>query len=352
MRIEKTLTKDYILSKVSEEDIFEKFIGDTVQLGEKYVTGLRTDPNPSAVFYYNQHGKLKLKDFGSNFNGDCFDYVARLHGQDCNNARGFNITLEIVAKSFNIYQSDSVYRIGKPKKYIDKRQRVPDFRYSTCNFTALDLRYWRSLNVSPEILNRNRIKRVSSLYNGDTVLYNFTLANPCYVYLIGIRNGLVVVQFYFPFKDKGSRFLTNISTPRGLDLLEPAPFGIITKSYKDQTSLNSFGIQACSIPSETTYLSKHQFDFIKRLYPVVFTLFDNDLTGKKASIYHRNNFGTIPLLFPADSGIKDWTEFVLKKGVDATHKLIHDNIHMIMDFVYDEQRTINHFLNPYSRYYG
>lgn len=91
---ENTLTKEFILSKISEEAIFEHY-GVPIKKG-LFCSKLRQDHKPTVGFYRNKRGRLIIKDFGSDFSGDCFAYVMALFNVS------YYMSLQIIANDFGI----------------------------------------------------------------------------------------------------------------------------------------------------------------------------------------------------------------------------------------------------------
>lgn len=61
---EVNLSKDFILSKVREEEIWSHY-GVPINKG-LFCSPLRRDKNPTASIYRNKQGRLIMKDFGTN----------------------------------------------------------------------------------------------------------------------------------------------------------------------------------------------------------------------------------------------------------------------------------------------
>lgn len=81
--IRQDLTKEFILSKVSQEMIMAKYMGipisvvnNCVENNELICSPLRVDNHPTFGFAFNNKHKLKARDFNGSFFGDCFDLVA------------------------------------------------------------------------------------------------------------------------------------------------------------------------------------------------------------------------------------------------------------------------------------
>ena len=77
------LTKEYVLSKVSQITIFstylnlsDKIIQYCIDSGELICSPIRDDVHPTCGFRYDKKGKLKFRDFAGYFWGDAFDVVA------------------------------------------------------------------------------------------------------------------------------------------------------------------------------------------------------------------------------------------------------------------------------------
>ncbi len=106
---EQPLTKELILSKVSEETIFEHY-GVPIKKG-LFCSKLRQDHKPTVGLYRNKRGRLIMKDFGSNFSGDCFAYVMALFNVS------YYMALQIIANDFGI--------INRPDLKINKAKINP-----------------------------------------------------------------------------------------------------------------------------------------------------------------------------------------------------------------------------------
>lgn len=107
-----TLSKEFILSKISEENIFEHY-GVPIQKG-LFCSRLRKDNNPTVALYRSRNGRLLMKDFGSDFCGDCFVYVSEL----------FNVSyygaLKIIANDFGLIKAPKLTKNKAKIKYSGK----------------------------------------------------------------------------------------------------------------------------------------------------------------------------------------------------------------------------------------
>lgn len=88
------ISKELILSKISEEEIFE-FYGVKMVKG-LFCSKLRHDARPTVSLYRSNKGRLVYRDFGTAQSLDCFGYVQELFG--CS----FYMALQIIANDFGI----------------------------------------------------------------------------------------------------------------------------------------------------------------------------------------------------------------------------------------------------------
>lgn len=101
------ITKELILSRVSEEQIMEHYLGIPVKRG-LFRSPLRNDRNPTASFYRNGRGRLIMKDFSGAFSGDCFSVV--MEKFQCS----YYMALQIIANDFGIIRRNDLQK-HKPK---------------------------------------------------------------------------------------------------------------------------------------------------------------------------------------------------------------------------------------------
>ena len=91
--------KDTILDKISEIEIFERYLGMNIKLGKAMVSPLRDEKNASFNIYQNETGSVYYKDFGDE-RGDCFKFVMELF--NCS----FPDALKLIASDFGIEKNE------------------------------------------------------------------------------------------------------------------------------------------------------------------------------------------------------------------------------------------------------
>ena len=162
--------------------------------------------------------------------------------------------------------------------------------------------------------------------------------------------------------------MSNCSPLQGLKQLEPDYIGIITKSYKDVISLNSFNIQSVAPSSESVLLSKDDWYKLKYTCSHWFSLMDYDIAEIKMMYKLRKAYNIQPLYFSnanifksndkarsivkkglifkdkSNFGVKDFFEFVEKVGVDKVKEVLIQTKEMYIEQLEEIDNDINNNL--------
>lgn len=300
IRFTPELTKEFILLRVSEEEVFERY-------GVKVVEGmfrspLRVDRHPTCRFYRSRSGKLILHDFAGFFHGDCFDLVQKMKG--CNYPQALND----IAKTFKIVE-------GAPRNPVTSSvvigpKSMCQIRIASMPWDQQHLEWWEEYGVDSDLLEQYSVVPVRQVWLNDSLYYNrdFTKQNEV---VFAYRFGGYDYKIYFPQR-KEKRFLHN-----NPDILQgwgqlPArgDFVIITKAMKDVICLRMFDIPAIAPMAETSVVTDSVLDILKENYKQVYALYDRDKVGKIALINLRKR-GVIPMLMPKGT-TKDFADMCKK----------------------------------------
>lgn len=338
MKIIKDLTKDYLFDKIGQENIFKAFLGEEVDLDKKYFSPFRTnDKDPSCSFYY-RNGKLRFKDFGGDFNGDCLDLIAYQLRMNVRHKHDFMFILHTIASYFGLFGYQKTFNIIKTSQNLISTKKEITFVVTTFDF--VDKNYWKDYGIDIKDLNSQYVYRVKLAWIDNTLIYSYNKANPCYLYLFSRQD----FRLYFP--KSINKFITTSNCSQGLNLLEPADFIIITKSMKDALVLRTYlvkgkHIQSFALGSEGSLLSEKGYNWLTEVmgYKYIFTLFDYDRQGLTCTIKHRRKYNTIPLFIKLptwNSGlkydVKDISDYRKHYGKEKTQKLIEDTYERISIF--------------------
>lgn len=370
------LTKEFILSKISQVSIFSAYIGVDAEIiehcidtGEFISSPFRVDEHPSFGFRYDNRGKLKAKDFAGYFHGDCFDAAALVISEiihknvDISNKGWFIFILKHIAYTFRniIYGKDKDENIeGIIAEGVNAaRNRKPIIEFVPRQWNNYDKNYWGKFHVPISYLNTNFVYPVDYFYINRKVnpepkyYYENDRKDVCYAYMLGQdKRGIYNIKLYFPNRKHGTvRFITNSNCLEGLLNLELNEYDsiIITKSTKDRISLRayldaidlsiSYGgtalrtIGLVNIPHESYKLKQNEYDWLRAKCPngLILSLMDNDNTGYREAIWLRNNYDIIPLCIPREYEVKDFAELRSKYSTETIKELINLSYNYIAD---------------------
>lgn len=370
------LTKEFILSKISQVSIFSAYIGVDAEIiehcidtGEFISSPFRVDEHPSFGFRYDNRGKLKAKDFAGYFHGDCFDAAALVISEiihknvDISNKGWFIFILKHIAYTFRniIYGKDKDENIeGIIAEGVNAaRNRKPIIEFVPRQWNNYDKNYWGKFHIPISYLNTNFVYPVDYFYINRKVnpepkyYYENDRKDVCYAYMLGQdKRGVYNIKLYFPNRKHGTvRFITNSNCLEGLLNLELSEYDsiIITKSTKDRISLRayldaidlsiSYGgtalrtIGLVNIPHESYKLKQNEYDWLRAKCPngLILSLMDNDNTGYREAIWLRNNYNIIPLCIPREYEVKDFAELRSKYSIETIKELINLSYNYIAD---------------------
>lgn len=304
------VTKDEILTKIPQENIFEYYLKISVQLASPFKNPLRKDKHADCRFYIDSRNMLKFHDIPKGWNWDCFNLVCIIH--KCN----FYESLDIIAQDFNLRELTPDIELIRKRRISNlnlpiKKKKI---KIVVREWHTKDLKYWNQLDITKSILNFFKVFPFEKAYLDDILIYNYYNSKDLgYCYYLEHED----MKLYFPFRRKGEsqypKFYHNCPTSvQGYYQLPPTgEFLIITKSMKDVMALFTYKIDAIANISETIIIREKVMENLKKRFKVIYTLFDRDKTGISMSIKMRNEYDTIPLFMPSDKlfAIKDEKDF-------------------------------------------
>lgn len=311
------LSKELILTHLSQEQIMERYCGVRVQIGKRFCSPLRHDRNPTCSFYVGRSGNLYLKDWSGAFHGDCFDVVRYLHPT----VASFYGVLEVIAADFNLIESRSVSR----KSWIEKKPvKEACIQIKQREWNEKDLQYWESFCINKATLKRYGVYACETVWLDDRIVYSYNAGDPAYAY----RFEKGKYKIYYP-KRKDYRFMCNTVVVQGWNQL-PAEgeYLVITKALKDVMLLSRFGIPAIAFQSESVIPKPEIMGELQERFRYIYSLYDFDLAGIKGANRLKRRWSIKPLLFTngrfgsPDYGAKDVSDMLLRWGKDRIKELI------------------------------
>jgi len=275
------ITKEYVLLRLTQEEVFERYMGGQINLSDFFCSPLRDDKNPTCKFkWYN--GKLRFKDFSGHFEGDCFDFVMKMFG--CS----FHESLDVVASDFNLSSKKITYPEYKIES-LNKERGKKLLQVQWKPFTEADMDYWASQGVTIDELNLFNVGSVKTVWLDGVIVYSGS--ELCYGYWFENDE----MKIYFPQRID-FRFLCNTNVIQGYSQLpDTGDTLIITKSLKDVMTLNRFGYNAIAFQSEHQIPTDEQYLEFSERFETIYSLYDFDYAGICSANEMRHQYGIQPI---------------------------------------------------------
>ena len=261
------ITLDYILSRVSEYDIYARYLGQ-FKVGFIYNSPFRKDKNPSfGIFLSKRSGKLLFKDHGSGICGDVIKFVSELKG-----LTNYNDILNAIIKDLKIKNDTvltSTYNYKSTSSTVIGVVRQP--------FTEADLEYWAKYGITMPTLDKYKVNSIKYYLCNGVVKGIYKLENPMFSYKV-FNN----FKIYRPFGDKFTKWRNNLTSYdiQGFEQLpKKGNLLIITKSLKDVMALYEMGYIAISPSSESTFIPDDALEALKLRFKRILLCFDRDSAG-------------------------------------------------------------------------
>lgn len=265
------ITLDWILSKVTEYDIYAKYIGQ-FKVGMIYNSPFRKDKNPSFGIYYSKRTKqLLFKDHGTGECGNVIKFVSLFTGKT-----EYNGILSDIVDKLNITNNT---KLVSSKQYIQPTETV--IGVVRQEFTDVDINYWKQFNISINTLKKFNVNSIKYYLCNGIVKGTYKRENPMYAYKV--YNNF---KIYRPLADKYTKWRNNLTDYdiQGYEQLpQKGDILFITKSMKDVMCLHEMGYPAVSPSSESTFLPKDVLEQLKTRFKRIIILFDRDTAGVKRS---------------------------------------------------------------------
>jgi len=265
------ITIDWILSKVTEYDIYAKYIGQ-FKVGMIYNSPFRKDKNPSFGIYYSKRTKqLLFKDHGTGECGNVIKFVSLFTGKT-----EYSDILSDIVDKLNITNNT---KLVSSKQYIPPTETV--IGVVRQEFTDVDINYWKQFNISINTLKKFNVNSIKYYLCNGIVKGTYKRENPMYAYKV--YNNF---KIYKPLADKYTKWRNNLTDYdiQGYEQLpQKGDILFITKSMKDVMCLHEMGYPAVSPSSESTFLPKDVLEQLKTRFKRIIILFDRDVAGVKRS---------------------------------------------------------------------
>lgn len=325
--IEDQLTIDYILCRVSEEEIIKYYFGIDIDFGYLVRNPARVDNEPTCSWSYYD-GKLKLRDWSEHISQDVFDLVGRKY------KLGFYDTLKKIYLDLRIgnrKESADIIIAREERKIFEKKRKkiIQTKRFK--DFLPEHKEYLKGYGITREIANKFNCFPIKQAWVEGTSIYLHSRGNPCLGYYFGksskTKKGKWKLYFY---KEDKIRFYCNTSRIQGWSQLpNTGKYVVITKSLKDIMVLYRYKVPSIAMQSESVYPHEHIIKELKIRFEKIFSLYDFDPAGIRMAGYLKRTYGIKPIFLTngkygsiRDYGAKDISDFRKYYGHDKTKNLI------------------------------
>lgn len=329
--------KEYILSKVTEEQIFSHYldipISDIIESinnpSHKVLNRHRFEQNPS-VRFVNKY-RLKMLDYGSrSWSGDCFQIVGNILRKNCNETKDFMFILNDIINT--LVDKNTTY-IPMNLPVTQKITTLTKIDILIRDFNKFDYNYFNKYGIRKEsLINTFCIENywIDDIINS----YEYNKSDPCYCYYLGKLKDTILWKLYFPNR-KENKFITNNKICiENINEIKSNRFLILIKAQKDRIllkqilkDLNISTIDIYSVLSESVNIPDNILQYLRSNYNNIFSIMDND----KAGIDATNNLIATKNIYPfflvghLDKMSKDVSDTSKDKGYKYTVDLIKDN---------------------------
>lgn len=282
-----TINKEWILERVSQEEIMVRYTGQPIVINAKFHSPFREDNSPSCVYYYNKQGKLLFRDFGKGRPMDAFEVACTVLRCD------FTEVLKRLTDEFNLLRVERKPAVDDTlelaKKLANEPTTITIEPYTLNGSWDMDdagQKFWHKYGVTPKTLKKYKVFQLNQAWCNEKPIYRYVATSPGFAYWFGGND----YKLYFPLKDK-VRFLCNTDVVQGESQL---PKGgkhlIITKSLKDVMVFAEYGVPAIAPQSEVHPLTYDYVDDLKQRFGKITLVYDYDYTGVKNTNKMRKQF--------------------------------------------------------------
>lgn len=310
------LKKDEILNRTANGlNIFKHYITCQWRVGRNFLNPLYEDRKASCNVYFDRKtGIYKLKDFGNDeYSGDCFSFVGKLKGMNCNNANDFVEILKTINRDLSLGLSEDM----ETPVQISPKLVTPDipekkskpYSFQEQRFTRNDIEFWGQFGITPELLVQYRVCSIREFKSENSEGKPYTITSSLEEPIFGYKSKRYI-KLYRPFSQM--RFLY------GGEMGENYSFGLeqlpakgdtlfITGGEKDVLSLSAKGFHTICFNSETVNIPANIIHNLTFRFKHIILLYDVDKTGLDSSAKHEKQlagYGVKRLLIPL-SGTKE-----------------------------------------------
>lgn len=332
----KEVSKENILSKVTEQQIYEFYLGEDISFSKKVSAPFRQDNNPSLSFLLTTKGNILWRDWGDvtmDRSAGVIDFVIRVKGCLFTNALHYiNIDMNLgLEGSDNLLKNYVPEVIPIPKKRdVSKPNTEKIIEIEPRHFDSFDIGYWGSYGIELSTLATYDVRPIKRCWIDNMLVRSHVVENPSYAYRFERDYLDIKYKIYTPLGLPRTKWLGNAGKEiiQGEDQLTfKGEFLIITKSLKDVMVLSEMGIDAIAPQSESIFINKDDVEqYINWYGGKVYILYDNDEFGYTLSQKFSKQYSIPAIYIPMEFNSKDISDMAREYSLDRAKHTINSLI--------------------------
>lgn len=327
----KVINKNFILSKVSDNQIFAYYFGN-FRLGRKYTSKLRRDDTPSVAFFIGKSGEIVYNDFSTDENFTCFQYVQKLYRCD------YFTALRIIANDFGLTEGTipkvNAQFFEETKNFDRDEKSLCLIQFSPKPWNENALMWWRYYEITEEELVANNVYLVDKVFVNKKEIFAKE-GYPMFAYVqnyIREEDGKETqgVKLYNP-SEPNHKWLSSIPLhiPFGLDQLKfQSNTCYITKSQKDRIELLKIfpDVIATQNESEAAFPPELQATIFKYFKKAIVVYGADDQGVEACKKFNDKGFGyfNTPRNEYEKYGIEDPADYIRHYGLEMFKDLLRE----------------------------
>ena len=325
----KIITKEGLLRKITDIDIYRHYIGKNVELGVKLKSFLRDEDDPSFGFFIGDSGEICFNDFLLG-GGDCVKFVQLKFGLNFHEALSkiaIDLKLDhlfIVKKTFKTESSYNPDTFEDRDKILSKANNFKLGKKSR-EWEARDLAYWLKFGIDHETLIKYNVEPISYIFINQKPI----LAEKFAYAFTEFKDNVETYKIYQPYSER-YKWINNHNHSIWQGWNQLPGIGktlIITKSLKDVMAITDvLNIPSVALQSESVKPKDKIIKELKDRFEIIHILYDNDYDketnwGEKYSEALSKEFNLLFSQIPEEYKSKDFSDLVFNIGEEKAKKL-------------------------------
>jgi len=322
-----SITKETILSKVSEYDIFNKYCEGFEKIDKSFCSEFREDRNPGCYVYITKLNELRYKDFASGEHLDCFGYVMAKF--NCSFLEANNIIACDFGLGVNKIDFDPLLINLKPREITPYIKQNSFINIVSQPFNITDYSYWNQYEINFETLESFDVFSAKYVYliKGDKrYVFEYTKSNPIYAYRFE-HEGEYSYKIYKPFSDKKGKWMFSGGVSNNVEGYDNLPLSgdtlVLTKSLKDVMCYYNLGIPAISLQGEANKFDNDLFVKLSKRFKRIIVNYDNDEQGVISASKITRQYDL--KCYYIDK-VKDLSDYIKAFGINEARIMINNKI--------------------------